>query len=70
MQSQNIDAMLSEELGDTTRNHHRQGANDFTSLATRNQQLPPQLSRSSQVKTMKYVTNQLLDKDGQLLTEH
>ena len=24
----------------------------------------------SQIRTMKYVTNQLLDKDGQLLTEH
>lgn len=35
VQSQNIDAMLSEKHSDTTRNHHRQGANDSSSFAAR-----------------------------------
>ena len=59
--------MLSEE-GQSNQEGGAPGRRDSFKFASRN--VLAQLSQPNQVKTMKYVTNQLLDKDGQLLTEH
>ena len=60
--------MLSEEGQSIQEGRGAPGRRDSSNFASRN--VLAQLSQTSQVKTMKYVTNQLLDKDGQLLTEH
>lgn len=60
--------MLSEEGQSGNQEGGAPGRRDSSKFASRN--VLAQLSQTSQVKTMKYVTNQLLDKDGQLLTEH
>ena len=59
--------MLSEEV-QSNQEGGAHGRRDSSKFSSRN--VLAQLSQTNQVKTMKYVTNQLLDKDGQLLTEH
>ena len=65
VQSQNIDAMLSEEV-----QSHQAGGSRKESSKLASRDFLAQKSQTSQVKAIKYVTNQLLDKDGQLLIEH
>ena len=59
--------MLSEEV-QSNQEGEIPSRRDSSKFSSRN--VLAQLSQTNQVKTMKYVTNQLLDKDGQLLTEH
>ena len=61
--------MLSEEIQNNPAGAGAgAGKKDSSKVSSRN--VLAQLSQQNKVKTMKYVTNQLLDKDGQLLTEH